>query len=67
MVSMEEALVVPGTTDDGEKEQLAPDGRFEQLNSTALLKPPPTAETLMLVCAWCPDRVLMLAGDAETA
>lgn len=35
MVSLEEALVAPGTTEVGEKEQLAPLGNPEQLSETA--------------------------------
>jgi hypothetical protein len=67
MVTLDEALAAPGRTEDDEKLQLAPVGKFEQLSPTELLKLPPSAETVMLVCAWCPERVLMLAGEAERA
>ena len=62
MESDDEALDAPGTTDAGENEQLAPLGNPEQLSETALLKVPPTAETVMVVWAECPERTLRLAG-----
>lgn len=65
-VSRDEALPAPGTTDAGENEQLAPVGNPEQLSATALLKLPPTAETVMVGCTLSPERTLRLAG-AETA
>ena len=66
MESDDEALDAPGTTDAGENEQLAPLGNPEQLSETALLKLPPTAETVTVVCILSPERTLRLAG-AETA
>lgn len=51
MVRLEEALDAPGTTEDGEKEQVAPLGRFPQLKATELLKLPPSAETVTVVFA----------------
>lgn len=51
MVTLEEALVAPGTTEGDEKLQFAPVGKFEQLSPTEFVKLPPNAETVMLVCA----------------
>ena len=65
MESDDEAPAESGTTDAGENEQLAPDGNPEQLSATALLKLPPTAETVTVVCTLLPERTLRLA-DAET-
>jgi hypothetical protein len=67
MVSVDELLVAPGVTDAGENEQTAPRGRPEHPRPTALLKLPPTAETVMVVWTWCPERTLRLDGDAESA
>src|SRR5690348_15380801 len=67
MVSVDELLVAPGVTDAGENEQTAPRGRPEHPRPTALLKLPPTAETVMAVCTWRPERTLRLDGDAESA
>ena len=64
MVSRDVALVAPGTTDEGENEQLAPLGNPEQLSETALLKLPPTAEMVMVGCTLSPARTLRLVGAA---
>ena len=67
MVSVDDALVAPGVTDAGESAQMAPCGRPEQARPTALLKLPPRAETMIVVCTACPERTLTLEGDAERA
>ena len=67
IVRLEEALVAPGTTDDGEKEHVVPAGRFAQLSATVLPKLPPSAETVIVVCPVLPVLTVRAAGDAETA
>jgi hypothetical protein len=67
MVSVDEALAAPGVTGAGENVQMLPAGSPEQKRPTALLKVPPTAETVTVVCTWCPERTLRLDGDAESA
>jgi hypothetical protein len=59
-VILEEALIPPGTTEVGEKEQLAALGSPEQLSATGLLNVPPTAEMLTVICTLLPVRTLTL-------